>query len=94
MLPEVEKKVQPLIEKFREEMKRQGYPEGLIEKGVLRAKDYVQGITKFLDGTHPELVSRAQEEMMPEALEHSKKWMEGLYEVMLGRLPAKFEEVV
>lgn len=80
--PEVEEKVKPLFEKFKEEMKKEGFSEAFIEKAINRAKRYVSTITSYLDGANPELVAKAQEEMMPEALEHSKRWMRAFKEVV------------
>ena len=95
MLEEVRKKAKPLFEKFKKEMLAKGYPEGLVNKAIERAEEYVQGVTKFLDGRHPELVKRAQEEMIDDALEHSRKWIEELYKVFTGRKPEeKLKEAV
>lgn len=80
--PKVEEKLKPVFEKFKEEMKKKGFSEEFIEKGIRRAKRYVATITSYLDSANPELVARAQEEMMPEALEHTKRWMMALREVI------------
>lgn len=88
---DVEEKLKPDIEKFKAEMKAKGYPKGLIEKAIDRAKGYVAGISKFTDHRHPELMKRVQVEMFPEALEHSKRWMENILKAIAGE---KLEEVV
>lgn len=77
-----EEKLEELFKKFKEEMKKQGFSEHLIEKGIERAKKYVEAITSYLNGANPELVEKAKIEMMPEALEHSKRWMMSLREAV------------
>lgn len=86
MLPEVEKKVEPQFEDFRKRMREKGYPEGLIEKAVERAKGYLEGVSRLANSRHPELVGRIQEEMVPEALAHSEDWIKGLYRVFVEKV--------
>ncbi|MEO0090847.1 MAG: hypothetical protein ABIK75_07085 [candidate division WOR-3 bacterium] len=82
--PEVEEKIKPLLEKFKEEMKKEGFSEAFIEKAINRAKKYVFTLSSYLDSANPELVAKAQVEMMPEALEHSKRWMRAFKEAVGG----------
>ncbi|MEM1543717.1 MAG: hypothetical protein QW795_03445 [Candidatus Bathyarchaeia archaeon] len=75
-------KEKELFEKFKEEMKKEGFSEHFIQKGIERAKKYVETITSYLDHANPELVEKARIEMLPEALEHSKKWMRAMRDVV------------
>lgn len=90
VLPEVEEKYKGEIERFRTEMKAKGYPEGMIEKAIERAKGWVTGISQFADARYPELTKRIQEEMFPEALwTHGEKWMKelmGVFEIRVGEV--------
>jgi hypothetical protein len=86
MLSEVEAKVKPVLDEFVAKMREQGYPERLIELGLKRAREYVQGMTRMLDSRHPELVSRAQIEILPEALSHSEEYIRGLAGLVAPRV--------
>lgn len=83
MRKESKEKTKHLFREFRKSMREEGVPEGLIEKGVSRAEGYIQGITKMLDGRNPDLVTRAEVEMVPEALKHSERWIERFREIFL-----------
>ncbi|PMP88348.1 MAG: hypothetical protein C0172_02845 [Caldisphaera sp.] len=71
------------IEKAFEEYKKikiqEGYPEHLVDRSILFAKHYLDTITGFLDGRHPNLVERAKKEMLPEALSFAERWIAGIY---------------
>lgn len=82
MFPEVEEKAKPLFKKMVQDLKARGIPEGLAVRAEERAREWLEGITRMLDRKNPELVKRAQEELLPEAIEHSKRWAIRLYEVI------------
>jgi len=82
MYPEVEEKAKPKFEEFKRKMKEQGYPEKLIDKAIERAKEWVEGFTRMLDHRHPELVKKAQEELLEEAISSSERWIKRLYEAL------------
>jgi len=71
-------KIERAFEIFREEKSKEGYPSELIEKSLKFAEHYLNTITSFLNGRHPELVERAKVEMLPEALEFAERWIRGL----------------
>ena len=71
-------KIEKAFEIFREEKSKEGYPSELIERALKFAEHYLNTITSFLDGKHPELVERAKIEMLPEALEFAERWIRGL----------------
>ena len=86
-------KIEEAFKVFKEEKLREGYPEGLVDKSVKFAEHYLNTITSFLDGAHPDLVEKAKIEMMPESLEFGEKWLVGLMGLAgLERKPIKGRE--
>jgi len=71
-------KIEKAFEIFREEKSKEGYPSELIDRALKFAEHYLNTITSFLNGRHPELVERAKVEMLPEALEFAERWIRGL----------------
>jgi hypothetical protein len=71
-------RVEEAFKVFKEEKLREGYPEGLVDKSVKFAEHYLNTITGFLDGAHPDLVQKAKIEMLPEALEFAERWIKGI----------------
>jgi hypothetical protein len=71
-------KVEEAFKIYKEEKLKEGYPEALVDKSVKFAEQYLNTITSFLDGAHPELVEKAKIEMLPEALEFAERWIKGL----------------
>lgn len=81
---EAEQQLKPTFEKFKEEMRKRGFSEVMIEKAIQRAKNYVATVSAYLDSANPELMKKAQVEMMPEALEHSRRWLVAMKEAFWG----------
>jgi len=81
MHPDVEAKVRPVLEEFRKKMLAQGYSESAVEMALKRAREYIEGVSRMAGGKHPELVKRIELEILPEALEHSEKYLLGMYGV-------------
>jgi hypothetical protein len=71
-------KIEEAFKIYKEEKIREGYPEGLVDKSVKFAEHYLNTITSFLDGAHPDLVEKAKIEMLPEALEFAERWIKGI----------------
>jgi len=71
-------KIEQAFKVYKEEKLKEGYPEGLVDKSIKFAEHYLNTITSFLDGTHPELVERAKIEMLPEAMEFAERWIKGI----------------
>jgi hypothetical protein len=71
-------KIEEAFKVFKEEKLREGYPEGLVDKSIKFAEHYLDTITSFLDGVHPDLVEKAKIEMLPEALEFAERWIKGI----------------
>jgi hypothetical protein len=71
-------KIEEAFKIYKEEKLREGYPEGLVDKSIKFAEHYLNTITSFLDGAHPDLVEKAKIEMLPEALEFAERWIKGI----------------
>jgi hypothetical protein len=94
MLPEVEKKVEPIFKKWKEDRIKEGYPEPFVEKALERTRGWIEGFSKLVDSRFPDLVARVQEELVPEALEHSERWLRGLRGMIISAKSEKLSEVV
>jgi hypothetical protein len=71
-------KVEEIFKVYKEEKLKEGYPEGLVDRSIKFAEHYLNTITSFLDGAHPELVEIAKIEMLPESLEFAERWIKGI----------------
>jgi hypothetical protein len=94
MLPEVEKKVEPIFKKWKEDRIKEGYPEPFVEKALERARGWIEGYSKLVDTRFPELLSHIQERLVPEALEHSERWLRGLRGMIISAKSEKLSEII
>ena len=73
----IDARFEPLRAKKVAEWRAKGYPPGLIEKALRWAEDWARGIAmRFV--RPPELAARVAENLYPEALELSQRWIEAL----------------